>query len=634
MKRILIAATALGLMAGPAVAMDEMAEGPALSFSGSAGMALTYMGQVKDGATITHESEMTFNHFVKIGIAGSGTTDGGLTFGADVRINTTKVDEADVFIGGDMWTLTVGTPDRASDLGFGIDDVGWDGNLGVDDVAEGVGKSTGDHQARFDLKLGSTTLGFSVATTEATPYTKKVDGTKYTIPAQTVTVKGGTFAVAGTEVKLPSFSGNIKSEDGIAVTGTEVKLPSYTGTLAGGGTVTIPAVDGTWKIGTGDAAYEASAPTERAFLEGYVRSSNFDGSGKSITIDNDNAFIITNNAGVVTYASKKTDDFGAPISCDFGVNTCAGFAGTSPKDIYGLKYEGGEWLDTLDGNAEVPAGARKTAAENYRAHFNLGSDNTIGGENEASDLPETDYDDRKAADTLTDAGKTNLLASYEELAGLKRVIATDVDQVSQSQAAREGTLDGDASVTVNPDGQVQVTQGTVIIDGVDVDVTADAGATVTQGSVTIKNQDVEIPKQEIVVGAVEAIMAQSQKTHWGIGVKSELGPVTLGLGADSNDALMFSVGGSRDGFGGSFFYGRRSMDEGEDVTSMGAEGTFSAGASTSINVVYAQSETGSAKADGFGVGVTHDLGGKAKVQAGLASVNDRDKFSAGVTMEF
>jgi len=52
---------------------------------------------------------------------------------------------------------------------------------------------------------------------------------------------------------------------------------------------------------------------------------------------------------------------------------------------------------------------------------------------------------------------------------------------------------------------------------------------------------------------------------------------------------------------------------GHDTTGMGAEGKFSAGDGTSVNVIYASAETGNVKMDGFGVGVTHALGGDAEV---------------------
>jgi len=165
--------------------------------------------------------------------------------------------------------------------------------------------------------------------------------------------------------------------------------------------------------------------------------------------------------------------------------------------------------------------------------------------------------------------------------------------------------------------------------------TSEVTLDVEDGTVTVPAREVTI-EDVVLEQAVTAIVeAKSQETHWTVGVKAALGPVTFGLGVDSNDAMMASVGGGMDGFGGSIFYGRKDgANGGHDTTSMGAEGTFKAGDATNLNVVYAQSETGNAKMDGFGLGVTHDLGGGAKVQAGLASVNDRDKFSAGVTMSF
>jgi len=609
MKRILIAVTAmLALGAGGAVAMDDdgmMAEGPALSFSGSAGMALTYMGQVKDGATITHESEMTFNHFVKIGIAGAGTTDGGLTFGADVRINTNKVDDADVFIGGDMWTLTVGTPDRASDLAFSLNDVGWDGNLGVDDVAEGVGKSTGDAQARFDLKLGSTTLAFSVATTEATPYKKAVGAETTSVEVDTVTVAPGVDAV-------------IELVEGTGVAGKPAEYVIKDGT----GTPYTPGLDGqyhftfgSWddapiigKAGgrefkfadrgdffnddgefapaaLGRAAYETAfdnkySPADRSKARVGDIFVSVDGNWELVTAiaapTRGNDGVVT-NPGAVTTQTYQLNGWG--YDGDFVVNPAG-------RNIWNWKAErfaeGDELADRQAAPTDASHGAVLQAFWRYSGAFRLGADDEVGGDGGNADTPDP------GAVLVRDATETTPGVA----ATLELVDGTGTDGIPAKYRLKDGT--GKAPV--------------VTVDTV---------------------------KREIVLkAAMDAIEAQSQKTHWGIGVKSELGPVTLGLGADSNDALMFSVGGSRDGFGGSFFYGRRSMDEGEDVTSMGAEGTFSAGASTGINVVYAQSEMGNVKMDGFGIGVTHDLGGKAKVQAGLASVNDRDKFSAGVTMEF
>jgi len=177
----------LALGAGGAVAMDEMSEGPALSLSGSAGLGATFTGEMKDGTTIKEKAKTEFNHFAKITFKGSGVTDGGLTFGAKVRVNTDKVDDAEVHIGGEMWTLTVGDNDKASDLGYSLGDVGFDGNLGVDDVAEKFynqfsgGDATKEYgvknaaRARLDLTFGVAKVAVSVGQTAGSKYKAKKD---------------------------------------------------------------------------------------------------------------------------------------------------------------------------------------------------------------------------------------------------------------------------------------------------------------------------------------------------------------------------------------------------------------------------------------------------------------------------
>jgi len=180
MKRILIAVAALGLMAGPAVAMDDdgmMAEGPTLSLSGSAGLGATFLGEVKDSKTNTvkEKSQIKFENFAKVAFTGSGVTDGGLTFGMKVRVNTSKVDDGEIHIGGEMWKLTVGDNDSASNLAFDdvLGDVGFDGNLGVDDVAEKAHKRPdgyNDSEARVDLTFGVAKIAVSVGQTPGSEY--------------------------------------------------------------------------------------------------------------------------------------------------------------------------------------------------------------------------------------------------------------------------------------------------------------------------------------------------------------------------------------------------------------------------------------------------------------------------------
>jgi len=181
-RRILTTATAiLALGAAPALAMDmdAMAAGPSLSLSGSAGLGATFEGEVKDGTKVIEKSQITFNHFAKVTFAGEGVTDGGLTFGMKVRVNTSKVDDGEIHIGGEMWKLTVGDNDSASDLAFALPDVGFDGNLGVDDIAEKAHKRPGDYndsEARVDLTFGVATIAVSVGQTPGSEYKPMVAG--------------------------------------------------------------------------------------------------------------------------------------------------------------------------------------------------------------------------------------------------------------------------------------------------------------------------------------------------------------------------------------------------------------------------------------------------------------------------
>ena len=156
--------------------------------------------------------------------------------------------------------------------------------------------------------------------------------------------------------------------------------------------------------------------------------------------------------------------------------------------------------------------------------------------------------------------------------------------------------------------------------------------------------------------------ATKQTTEWAAGVGFDIGSASLGLGMDSKKLLAVSIGADLGAFNGKLFYGQRkekTIEVSDDstvnnkITGIGAEITVSAGVNTKINAVYAQgkhSDTRTANADGsalvggdsaqaktdkgFGVGVTHDLGGGATLNAGFAKVKKVTKASAGVSMSF
>ena len=132
MKKLLIASTALVASAGFASAD--------ITLGGSANAGVKYNGGWDTKSTRLHY-EIDFD------VIASGTTDGGLTFGASVDLdaeidsptgnqNTNDVKDPEVFISGDFGTLTVGNLDVASD-DIGMKDVGFDG-IGIDDAIDNI----------------------------------------------------------------------------------------------------------------------------------------------------------------------------------------------------------------------------------------------------------------------------------------------------------------------------------------------------------------------------------------------------------------------------------------------------------------------------------------------------------------
>ncbi len=186
MRTFLITAAAFGLMAGSAVAQDEMMADSGLSLSGSAGMGLIW----QDGAAKDDESRARFLSKFDIGFSGQGVTDGGLTFGAGATIEArggqgqgSSTTDAEVYIGGEVWKVTVGDLDPATHITHNLPDVGFDG-LGVDDIAEKAVDNVGSN-ALVELTFGLAKVQMSVAAVtpdaELGPIatTERGDGNRY-----------------------------------------------------------------------------------------------------------------------------------------------------------------------------------------------------------------------------------------------------------------------------------------------------------------------------------------------------------------------------------------------------------------------------------------------------------------------
>jgi len=523
-KRILTTATAiLALGAGPALAMDEMAEGPSLSFSGKAQMGMIYTGDAEAKAgTVLSKGGITWNAEMDIGIAAKGVTDTGLTFGVSTNINaevgsaagaTTiaaaagsgdEVETPDVYIGGEIWKITVGTPDKASELAFSLNDIGYEG-LGVDDVAENLGKLPGDTittgraayantgalnagQVRVDLTLGAATVAISAGQTAGKSYKK---GT----PRQ--------WATTATYFDTAAPTSGTRSTKFL--------------------TINLP--------------YDTSTSSPLIRLSNAI---NIGGTG------NDQNTL------------QRYD-------------ILVGSTGTNHlKDADGHTYY---WIDE-DGSGP------KTAGTLYRVKGTV--DLVPGTANEATSAAD---DDGVAGNDTNDSDTS--------------------DEVVGTKSGVHGLTNEDS------------------------------------------NRNFQTARKEIA--AVAEQMATKQKTNWAAGVSIPVGPAKLGFGVDSEKALMASVGADLGMVSGSVFYGQREISNTVKPKSMGFEVGFAAGGGTTINAVVSQYDpdmaTNNQKLQGFGVGVSHDLGGGAKVQAGFAKVDGlsgathtfvdgQTKASVGVTMAF
>ena len=127
MKKILIASTALALTAGMAAAESHSS----VALSGSARMGVAYNG-----------TDAVFTSRVRVSAAMSGTTDGGLSFGASMRFdqnggNTdgTANGDSTVYLSGEFGKITMGDVGGAADALVGqTDGVGFGPNDGLHEI--------------------------------------------------------------------------------------------------------------------------------------------------------------------------------------------------------------------------------------------------------------------------------------------------------------------------------------------------------------------------------------------------------------------------------------------------------------------------------------------------------------------
>ena len=171
--------------------------------------------------------------------------------------------------------------------------------------------------------------------------------------------------------------------------------------------------------------------------------------------------------------------------------------------------------------------------------------------------------------------------------------------------------------------------------------------TAERDDITLSDDDGAYDNRRFIPGAkaVEAMAAEKQDTVWATGVSFDIGSTTLGIGIDSEKLMQASVSADLGAFSGKLFYSTQDRNKGKanenKATGMGVEIGVSAGENTTINAVYAQGKTDYKDATmddktdkGFGVGVSHGLGGGATLEAGFAKVKKQTMASVGVSMSF
>ena len=153
MRKLLAATTAIAVVGG--VAFAE------IMISGDAKLGMDYTSEPVD-----NNSKHSFKHEMGVDFTGSGTTDGGLTFGGKAGFDSGAgtLNTGTVFVSGSFGKVTIGDNEAADLLAGGIADVGLN-DLGVDNVVEDI-RGTTAKQFRYDHSVGNISLAVSAGTSD------------------------------------------------------------------------------------------------------------------------------------------------------------------------------------------------------------------------------------------------------------------------------------------------------------------------------------------------------------------------------------------------------------------------------------------------------------------------------------
>ncbi|MCY3878920.1 MAG: porin [Rhodobacteraceae bacterium] len=198
MRKILLTG-AVVLVGGGAYAMDGV------SVSGGAVFGVKFTEDATD--------EITFHHEFDISFSASGTTDGGLGFGAsagfDSEPGSNDVDLGTVYVSMDNHTLTIGDNDAADLVAGGIKDVGFD-DIGADDAPEALnGNSKAD--LIYTGSFGPASVGISAGPEDGDDGYEYAAGFNFNIAPVKVGVgfDSGRVISIGMGISQGAISGNV-----------------------------------------------------------------------------------------------------------------------------------------------------------------------------------------------------------------------------------------------------------------------------------------------------------------------------------------------------------------------------------------------------------------------------------------
>lgn len=251
MKKILLATSILAATAGFAAAE--------VTVSGAA-----RMGLVHDGA------DTQFSSRVRVSFGMSGTTDGGLEFGASVRADqsgqgNTANGDSTVYISGAFGKLTMGDTGNAPDSLVGqVSGVGYTGNGDLNEIGFLSTVKTG---AMYEYSTGGLTFGLGAGQTTAANNFMSL-AVKYSAGNYSVALGYETVDATPAIAAVAATPGNAGSA-AVAATAANSQVSLLGSATFGAATVKLKLADA--KLGNGDMAaalsvdYTTGAATITAF---------------------------------------------------------------------------------------------------------------------------------------------------------------------------------------------------------------------------------------------------------------------------------------------------------------------------------------------------------------------------------